>query len=385
MSKRKRRKLPTFLQLPAYWAARAAIGTMLTGDLESNLRGARAIGRGWARFEPKRVKRAMENIAVAFPEMGEEDRRKHAIESYEHLFMLAVEMAYTPRLLNHDAWSERVRVGNLGPTVRHLTSGRPCVLITGHCGNWELMGYTLALLGFPIHALYRPLDLKPMDAWLRQTRERRGLMLVDKFGATETIPRIMERGGLVGFIADQNAGDRGLFVPFFNRLASSYKTIGLLAMQHEAPIICGQARRLNWSRDGNAEEGQQGAADQNGLGFASWSGEPFRYRLDIQDIIEPEDWKGQPDPLFYITARYRRAIETLVRKSPEQNLWLHRYWKSRPRHERIGRPLPGAMKDKIRALPWISADDLARIEEWSERDGAACAEGRDGDSRGNRT
>lgn len=376
MSKRKKRKLPTIFHYPAYLAARAAIGSMLLGDLETNLRAARAVGRGWARFEPKRVKRAMDAIAVAFPQMPEEERRERAIESYEHLFMLAVEMAYTPRLMTHDAWSERIRVGNLGRTVRHLVSGRPCVLITGHSGNWELLGYTLALLGFGVNALYRPLDLKPMDSWLRQTRERRGLVLVDKFGAAEEVPRIMDRGGLVGFIADQNAGDRGLFVPFFNRLASSYKSIGLLAIQHEAPVICGQARRLVWGRDDRAEAGQFGVADGHGLGFASWTGEPFRYRIDIEDIIEPEDWKGQPDPLFYITARYRRAIEALVRKAPEQNLWLHRYWKSRPRHERLGRPMPGALKEKIRALPWIRDEDMGRIEEWTERDTAAAGGGR---------
>lgn len=370
---RRKQKIPAFLHQPLYYAVRAAMGAMLTGDLEANLRWARAAGRAWSKFESKRVKRAMDSIAVAFPDMPEGERRRRAIESYEHLFMLGVETAYTPRLINHDGWSERVRVGNLDQTVRLLVSGRPCVLITGHCGNWELLGYTLALLGFPIHALYRPLDLKPLDEWVRRTRERRGLMLVDKFGAAEVVPRIMRKGGLLGFIADQNAGDRGMFVPFFNRLASTYKTIGLLAIQHDAPIICGQARRLIWDRDGASESDNRRLVAGRHLGFASWSGEPFRYRLDIPDIIMPEDWKSQPDPLFYVTARYRRALESMVRAAPEQNLWLHRYWKSRPRHERLGRPMPPALKEKIRALPWISDDDLARIEEWSRRDAAALA------------
>src|SRR4030095_9054273 len=122
MSKRRKRKLPPFLHLPVYWAARAAIGAMLIGDLESNLRAARAFGRAWARFEPRRVQRAMDNIAAAFPEMPAGERHEHAIESYEHLFMLAVEMAYTPRMMTHYAWSECIRVGTLGRTVRHLVS-----------------------------------------------------------------------------------------------------------------------------------------------------------------------------------------------------------------------------------------------------------------------
>lgn len=370
VSKKPKRQLPEFLHQPLYYAVRGALATMLTGELEANLRTARALGRAWARFEKKRVVRAMDNIAVAFPDMPADERHAHAIEAYEHLFMLAVETAYTPRLMNHDGWSERIRVGNLNQAVRALSSGRPCVMLTGHCGNWELLGYTLALIGFPVHALYRPLDLKPLDQWVRRTRERRGLTLVDKFGATETVPRIMNNGGLLGFIADQNAGDRGLFVPFFGRLASTYKTIGLLAIQHNAPILCGQARRLVWSRDGDAESDEDALTGARSLGFASWGGEPFKYRIDIGDIIMPEDWKDQPDPLFYVTARYRRAIEQMVRIAPEQNLWLHRYWKSRPRFERLGRPFPDSLRNKLRALPWMTDAEMSRIEEWSRRDTA---------------
>ena len=92
------------------------------------------------------------------------------------------------------------------------------------------------------------------------------------------------------------------------------------------------------------------------------------------DVIKPEDWAGQPDPLFYVTARYRRAIEMAVRRAPEQYLWMHRYWKSRPRHERLGRPIPPALLDKVRQLPWITEADIAQITEWSERDTRQFAE-----------
>ena len=358
------------LQLPAYAAIRGALSTLLTGDLASNLRTARAVARTYARFEPKRVRRTMDTLGVAFPHMSEEDRRHWALQAYEHLFTLGVEMAFTPRLITPDTWSDHVRIGKLGEAVRLMLSGRPCVMITGHCGNWELLGHTMALLGFPMHALYRPLDLKPMDEWVRRTRSRRGLMLLDKFGATRVMPDLMRQGKLVSFIADQNAGDRGLFVPFFNRLASTYKSIGFLALQFDAPIICGQARRLVYSRDA-AHEGAAGADD---IGFAEYTPDPFRYRIDVVDIIMPEDWKAQPDPLFYLSARYRRALEQMVRLAPEQNLWLHRYWKSRPRHEHTGKPFPAKLREKIRALPWITDDDLARIEDWSARDAHALAQ-----------
>ena len=373
-----KRRTPTWLHAPVYVAIRAALATMLTGEISANLRRARAFARLYARFEPGRVRRAMHNIEVAFPAMPEPERHAQALLAYEHLFMLAVEMAHTPRLVGHDSWPEHIRLSGVDRAVRLLSSGRPCVLITGHCGNWELLGYALAVVGFPIHALYRPLDLAPLDRWLRRTRERRGLVLLDKFGAAEAMPRLMDAGASVGFIADQNAGDRGLFVPFFNRLASTYKSIGLIALQYDAPIICGQARRLvPWRDSGGLISGGGGAHEMlsgpGSVGFDDYSAEPFRYHVDITDIIMPEDWTGRPDPLFYVSARYRRALEGMVRRAPEQNLWLHRYWKSRPRHEHQGRPIPPALRDKIRSLPWITDDDMASIEDWSARDAAAIA------------
>lgn len=364
--------------VPAYVAMRMFLATLVTGDLEANVARARAMGRIYARYEKKRFRRTMDSLRVAFPSMPDDQLAAHALQAYEHLFTLAVETAYTPRLLTPDNWSTYIRLGNLNDALRELITGRPCVLITGHCGNWELLGSTLALLGFPMHALYRPLDLKPLDRWVRRTRERRGLMLVDKFGAAHRMPEMMANGARVGVIADQNAGDRGLFVPFFNRLASTYKSIGFMALQYNAPIICGQARRLVLNRDSQGSESTGGwdeLGPSHAIGFADWTGEPFRYRVDVLDIIRPEDWKGQPDELFYVTARYRKALEKMVEAAPEQNLWLHRYWKSRPRHERLGKPFPDELREKLRALPWMTEDDLAKIEDWSARDAATVAAG----------
>ncbi|MBX3385331.1 MAG: lysophospholipid acyltransferase family protein [Phycisphaeraceae bacterium] len=364
------------LGLPVYAAIRAAIAMLAIGELEANVARARALGRLYAKFERKRFERTVRTLRVAFPEMGEEELRSHAVQAYEHLFTLAVETAYAPRLLTPDSWSAHVRLGNLSDALKVLLSGRPCVMITGHCGNWELLGSTLALLGFPMHALYRPLDLKPLDRWVRFTRQRRGLMLVDKFGAARMMPELMHTGAKVGVIADQNAGDRGLFVPFFGRLASTYKSIGFMAIQHDVPIICGQARRLVMPRDARGDgAGWDEVETSHTIGFADWTGEPFRYRIDVMDIIQPEEWKQQPDELFYVSARYRRALEEMVRAAPEQNLWLHRYWKSRPRHERLNRPFPAELREKLRALPWMTDDELARIEDWSERDKRSVAAG----------
>jgi KDO2-lipid IV(A) lauroyltransferase len=133
-------------------------------------------------------------------------------------------------------------------------------------------------------------------------------------------------------------------VPFFGRLASSYKSIGLLAMRYEIPIVAGCARRI---------------------------GESMRYELACTDFIHPEDWVDQPDPLFYITARYNRAIERMIRSVPEQYLWLHRRWKSRPKHERLGRSAPRRLVARLEALPWMTTQELQRILSFSAESATA--------------
>jgi Kdo2-lipid IVA lauroyltransferase/acyltransferase len=323
---------------------------------------ARALGRTFATlpFNRKRLARAQDNLAHAFPDWDDARRHDYAVRSYEHLLTLGAELLYTPRLLNEDGWGEHVIVGDgMEHILRTLVECRPCLLITGHCGNWEALGYTVALLGFPLHALYRPLDLPPLDRWVRAARQRRGLILVDKFGALRQLPGLVRRGAPIAFVADQNGGDRGLFVPYFNRLTSTYKSIGLLALQFNATIACGVARRLGPDEPDSTTRNASGQ---------------LRYRMELYDHFGPEDWAGHPDPLFYLSARYRRAIELMVRRAPEQYLWMHRIWRSRPRHERLNRPFPTQLEEKLRTLPWLTDADIETIKDHSARDARTLAE-----------
>ncbi len=154
-----------------------------------------------------------------------------------------------------------------------------------------------------------------------------------------------------------------MFTPFFGRLASTYKSIGILAMQSKARIICGYARRLR-----PHEPDPDGGLDRNDpfrLGQAS-----MRYSAEVVDTFGPEEWENHPDPLYYLTARYRRAMELMVRKSPEQYLWMHRIWRSRPHHERTDKPFPAALREKMTTLPWMTDEQIDRVVDRSDRDRA---------------
>ncbi|MBK8267945.1 MAG: lysophospholipid acyltransferase family protein [Planctomycetes bacterium] len=224
----------------------------------------------------------------------------------QHLTMLAVEVLRTPRQLTVSTWSRYVELRNLDAALRILLGKRGCIMLTGHYGNWEVLGYVLAVLGFDIVAVMRPLDNEYINHYLLDRREASGLTLLYKKGATRSAPDVIESGGALSFIADQNAGHKGLFVDFFGRKASTYKSIALLAMEYDVPIIVGCARRV-------------------GVGF--------KYEICVQRIIRPDEWKSRDDALMWVTQEYSKGIEDMVRAAPEQYLWIHRRWKSRPKGE----------------------------------------------------
>lgn len=324
-----------------YLGLRGFAGVLNCFEPEQNLQTAGAIGRIYSRLGAKRRQRAIDNIQTSFPEFSPERCAEIADKSIEHMFQLfIVDSLVMTRLITPETWPRYVSLGNVSLALRNMEPGRPALLFTGHHGNWELLGYTLAMLGLPITALARPLDNPLLNDWLLGIREARGLRILTKWGATPEMHRTLEQGGLVGFIADQNAGEGGLFVPFFNRLASSYKSIGLLALRYRTPIIAGTAIR---------EPGT------------------MQYTFTSPDVIRPHEWDDHPDPLYYVTARVSRAMENMVRAAPEQYLWIHRRWKSRPRHERLGRPFPASLRRKLESLPWLSADEIETIIEDSER------------------
>ena len=119
--------------------------------------------------------------------------------------------------------------------------------------------------------------------------------------------QIVRQGSTLCFIADQDAGKKGIFVDFFGRKASTYKSIGLLAIQYNLPIGVGVSRR---------------------------AGDKFFFEIEMVRLIMPDEWKDKDDPLLWITQEYTKAFEDSIRKDPTQYWWIHRRWKTRPRDEK---------------------------------------------------
>ena len=288
-----------------YLAIRTAAFILQMFPIDLNLRTARLFGAWWWHLDGRHRKLAREHLREAYAgQSSEADLDNIARRSFEHWVMFAVEFLCAFRLLNQWSWPRYVEAADLEEMCALLLDDRGVIVLTGHYGNFELTAYLMAALGFETAAVMRPLDNAYFNEHVRRTRSSRGLRLLDKLGATREAQDILRRGGALGFVADQDAGRKGVFVDFFGKPASTYKSVGLLAMECDVPIAVGYARRV---------------------------GGRFRYEIGIGRIIHPAEWRQHEDPLRWITQEYTAAIEAVVREAPEQYLWIHRRWKSHPR------------------------------------------------------
>jgi len=276
----------------------------------ANYRTAALIGWVICRFDRRHRRIAEEHLRRSFPDWDEQHVRRVAAESIKHMVYLGLEVLLTTRLITPIRWQRHVKLAGLAPVLRMLLANRRgLILVTGHYGSFELVGYTMATLGFPSVSVFRPLDNPWINDFVMGVRQRTGQGILRKKGATAMMEDVLAARGTLAFIADQDAGRKGLFVDFFGRPASTYKSIGLMAMQFGVPIVVGYGRRL---------------------------GEDFHFEMGVQRIIQPHEWEGKDDPLLWITQEYTAALEQIVRRDPEQYLWVHRRWKHRPN----GEPIP---------------------------------------------
>jgi KDO2-lipid IV(A) lauroyltransferase len=265
-----------------------------------------ADGLAWLAYRVDRRHRlvAHDNLRVAFPEMGEEQRDRLVRAVYRHFCRLLVQIIHTPRMLHVSNWKEHIELIGYEGMVDVVLSGRPVLLVTGHFGNWELGGYVIGLIGFHTHAIARPLDNPFLDDFLRSFRERTGQTVLAKHGDFDKMQELLDGGGVLATLADQDAGQRGLFVDFFGRPASTHKAVALMAQTQKVPMVV--------------------------VGVAH-VGEPMRYHIEVEDVIYPEEYEQRADAIPAMTQRFTSALERIVRRHPEQYFWLHRRWKHQPK------------------------------------------------------
>ena len=177
------------------------------------------------------------------------------------------------------------------------------LMLTAHLGNWEYLAASHRLMGYPLAIVVRPLDSPGLNELAAAMRRKTGAELIDKRGALRPVLEALRRGGLVGILLDQNATrQEGVFVPFFGRAASTSRSLALLALRTSTPIVPIFIRR-------------------EGVG---------RHRVVIEPPLRLPAPNGLEQAIVELTARCTETIEVAIRRTPEQWLWSHDRWRTRP-------------------------------------------------------
>jgi heptosyltransferase-2 len=190
-----------------------------------------------------------------------------------------------------------VRIENADAAHRELRSGRPIVFILSHIGNWELQAQMFpAAIGYVRNStIYQPLKNRYIDKHVRKLRGRAGVELFDRNEGFQKAIELLRGGGAIGILSDQHAGDQGLWVPFFGKLASTTSLPALLAKRTGAAV----------------------------LGTAIYTEASGRWRMSFTDRID-----SPGDSVEAITAKANELIATQTRRAPEDGFWLHNRWKT---------------------------------------------------------
>ncbi len=261
--------------------------------------------RRWTRY-----KVSHDNLRLAFGEQFSETEIEQLVyRMWMHLFRTVAEIIQSPRKLHIHSYRQAIDFADFTRTNEAVCSGRRVILLGGHFGNWEIGPALCGMWGFPMGIVARELDNPYLHDWFRRFRELTGHRLMMKSGGYDEMLALLKKGGNLGMLCDQDAGPRGLFVDFFGRPASTFKSIALLALEYDALIIVGYSIR----RPDNFDE-------------TPW----VKFEVGCETLIDPRTITSN-DPVGEITRQYTAALEQAIRRAPEQYFWVHRRWKSEPR------------------------------------------------------
>lgn len=242
----------------------------------------------------------MEHLGRVYGDTGDAAKLRAVSRSvYRHLGLTAVEHA---RLLAGRATVLRDRLDITGQEhidcARHR--GRGVILVTGHFGYWELLGATVALLGYPITVVAKKLHNPAVNRLMHAGREKLGMAVASMESAPSAIFRALRRNECVGLLADQDAGPGGVFVEFLGLGASTYQGPALFALRTGAPIVpC----------------------------FIIRSG-PERHRVCFETPIEAVPTGDESADIARTTQAYTDVLARYILDYPDHWFWVHRRWKT---------------------------------------------------------
>ncbi|KAF0244682.1 MAG: Lauroyl/myristoyl [Planctomycetota bacterium] len=222
--------------------------------------------------------------------------------SFHHLMETVVRTVRFPRDRARGLWDRRIQIEGLDHLKRAHAMGRGVIAVSGHFGDWEVFNVTMASRGFNVNVVRRALDNPLMNRGFEDFWKEVGTHVIWRAGAMKEGLQALRAGGILTLYVDQDARNHGVFVPFLGRDASTIKAPALLSIKSGAPIV----------------------------GFAVTRLPGGRSLIQIEESFVPDPALPMPEAILEATRRLTVALEKRILAAPEQWMWIHRRWKTKP-------------------------------------------------------
>ena len=248
----------------------------------------------------------MRNLELAFPDKTKRERRKILRGEFTSLGRQLAEVCLFPSYTRENV-GEVVVYDGFENYERAKNRGKGVLFLTGHLGGWELSAFVHSLHGHPLRIVMRPLDNPYLDQFVQRYRTLHGNSTVDKDNFVRGLLAAMKAGESVGILMDTNmTPPQGVFVDFFGIKASTASGLARIALHTDAAVV---------------------------PGFTIWDPALRKYRLRFDPPLKLIRTGSEEEDIVANTALFTKTIEDWVRRYPDQWLWVHRRWKTRPEGE----------------------------------------------------
>jgi Kdo2-lipid IVA lauroyltransferase/acyltransferase len=246
---------------------------------------------------------ANENLKLAFPAWTKKQRRAAIRGMTRQLGWMGAEFTHFPRYTKKNI-DRMVLLDGFENFASAQGRGRGVLFLTGHMSAWELAPFAQALFGYPLHFLARAIDNPRVDALVTRYRCMGGNLPIEKNQSARAVLKVLGAGGTVGILADHNTLlSEGVFVDFFGIPACTTAGLARFALHTDAAVV---------------------------PGFLHWDASLRKYRLCFEPEVELVRTGDEATDIRENTQRFTLVIEKYVRRYPDQWLWLHRRWNTRP-------------------------------------------------------
>jgi KDO2-lipid IV(A) lauroyltransferase len=254
-------------------------------------------------FHGKLRRVGLRNLTLAFPDMSEPQRRKILRSVFTSLGRQLAEVCLFPRYTRENV-PDVVIYDGFENFDRAFGRGKGVLFLTAHLGGWELSAFAHSIYGHPLSFLMRPLDNPYLDRMMREYRTLHGNQSIDKDDPTRGLLRALKEGKVVGFLMDTNmTPQQGIFVDYFGIPACTASGLARIALRTDAAVV---------------------------PGFTLWDSRLGKYILRFDPALTLIRTGDLEADLAANTQLFTKVIEDFVRRYPDQWLWVHRRWKTRP-------------------------------------------------------